>query len=61
MKTQEKIKTYKRELAALLLLGLTYVVYTGDHEMVEILVWPTFGFAAAAFGFDSYAKQLRGR
>ncbi len=51
-------KTYKREVAAVLLLGLAYVVYTGNVEMVNVLAWPILGFAAAAFGLDAY-KQLR--
>jgi len=51
-------KTYKREVATVMLLGLTYVVYTGDVEMVNALVWPILGFAAGAFGLDA-VKQLR--
>tara|TARA_R100001594_G_scaffold129838_1_gene168627 strand:+ start:108 stop:305 length:198 start_codon:yes stop_codon:yes gene_type:complete len=53
-----KMKTYKREVASVLLLGLAYVVYTGDVEMVNALVWPILGFAAGAFGLDAL-KQLR--
>lgn len=52
-------KTYKREAAIALLLGLSYVVYTGDIEMVKVLIWPVFAFATAAFGLDSYAKQVK--
>lgn len=58
---QNRIKTYKREVAVGLLLGLSYVVWTGDIGMVEVLVWPVFTFAAAAFGLDSYAKQVQTR
>jgi len=58
---QNKIKTYKREVSIGLLLGLGYVVWTGDVSMVEVLVWPVFTFAAAAFGLDSYAKQVQTR
>lgn len=50
------MKTYKRELAVILLLWLMYVVEVKDAIIVEILVWPVFSFAAAAFGFDQYAK-----
>jgi hypothetical protein len=50
-------KTYKREVAALMLLGLGALVYFGDVAMVEIMVWPIVGFAAAAFGLDAVAKQ----
>jgi len=51
-------KTYKREVAGALLMGLAYIVYTGNVEMVNVLAWPILGFAAAAFGLDAY-KQLR--
>lgn len=50
------MKTYKRELAVALLIWLMYVVETKDVSVVEVLVWPVFTFAAAAFGFDQYAK-----
>lgn len=50
------MKTYKRELAVALLLWLVYVVEVKEPTIVEILVWPVFSFAAAAFGFDQYAK-----
>ena len=52
-------KTFKREVAAALLVGLGYVVYTGNVEMTEILVWPIIMFAAGAFGMDAIASQLR--
>lgn len=55
------MKTYKRELAVVLLLWLVYVVEVKDVQIVEILVWPVFSFAAAAFGFDQYAKLQRGK
>ncbi len=54
-------KSFKRELAVVLLAGLCWLVYQGDLEMVKVLVWPTFTFAAAAFGLDSYAKQVKTR
>lgn len=50
------MKTYKRELAVLLLLWLGYIVEVKDVSIIEILVWPIFSFAAAAFGFDAYGK-----
>jgi|11BtaG_2_1085332.scaffolds.fasta_scaffold20718_3 hypothetical protein len=53
-----KDKTWKREVAIVLLLGLAYLVYTDDLEMVNELTWPILGFAAGAFGLDSI-KQLR--
>ena len=55
---KKEAKTYKREVACILLLGLAYVVYTGDSEMVNAIVWPIVGFAGGAFGFDA-VKQLR--
>lgn len=55
----EKIKTWKRELAVALIVGLCVVVYFDNLEMVKVLVWPVFTFAAAAFGLDSYAKQVQ--
>lgn len=54
------MKTYKREVAVSLLLWLAYVVEVKDATLVEILVWPIFSFAAAAFGFDQYAKLQQG-
>jgi hypothetical protein len=49
-------KTYKREVAIALLLWLLYVVEVKNETIIEILVWPIFSFAAAAFGFDAYGK-----
>jgi len=49
-------KTYKREVAMALLLWLVYLVEVKDTSLVEVLVWPIFSFAAAAFGFDQYSK-----
>lgn len=54
-----KPKTYKREVAIVLLAGLGVVVFSGNIEMVKVLVWPVFAFAMAAFGMDSYAKQVQ--
>ena len=50
-------KTYKREVAGVLLAGLGGIVFIGDIAMVQVLVWPIMGFAAAAFGMDSLASQ----
>jgi len=52
-------KTYKREVALFLLIFFCYVVYVGNIGMVEVIVWPIFAFAMAAFGLDGYAKQIR--
>ena len=53
------MKTFKRELAVVMFLWLGYVVETKDVQTVEALVWPVFGYIAAAFGFDAYGKQLQ--
>ena len=52
-------RTFKREVAVALLVFLGYVVETKGPEIVELLVWPTFTFAALAFGLDWGYKQLR--
>jgi len=52
-------KTYKREVALFLLIFFCYVVYVGNIGMVEVIVWPIFAFAMAAFGLDGYAKQIK--
>lgn len=54
------LKTYKRELAVILLLWLMYVVETKDASTIEILVWPVFTFAALAFGMDWFGKSSNG-
>lgn len=53
------MKTFKREVAVSLLLWLVYIVEVKDVQVIEVLVWPIFSFAAAAFGFDQYAKLQR--
>ena len=56
MEELPRMKTYKREVALGLLVGLGYVVFTGDHQMAEVLVWPVFTFAALSFGLDWWGK-----
>ncbi len=58
-KRRTNSKTYKREVALALILGMAYVVTTGDVEMVKALIWPVFAFVMGAFGMDSYAKQVK--
>jgi hypothetical protein len=53
-------KTYKRELAILLLVWLVYLVETKDINIVEVTIWPIFSFVTAAFGFDAYGKLQQG-
>lgn len=50
------MKTYKRELAVVMLVWLAYVVEVKEPTLVEILVWPVFTFAALSFGLDWYGK-----
>ena len=33
---------------------------TKSAAIIEILVWPVFAFAAAAYGLDAWSKQLFG-
>ena len=51
-------KTYKREVAVVLIAILSWVIYAGNVEMVNVLVWPILMFAGGAFGIDAI-KQLR--
>ena len=45
-------KTWKRETAVVCLLYLFYLGMFGRIEVVEILAWPVFLFAGAAYGMD---------
>lgn len=56
-----KEKTFKREFAVSICIGLGFVVYSGDIEMVKALIWPVTMFTLGAFGMDSYAKQINPR
>lgn len=68
-----KLKTYKREVAAvqlfmhwLLVLGICYIAVTNPQRPLDDLIalatglamW-VYGFAATAFGMDSWAKQIQ--
>jgi len=55
---ENKKKTYKREIALVLIAILSSQIYAGNVEMVNVLAWPTFAFAGGAFGIDAI-KQLR--
>ena len=54
------MKTYKRELAIVLLVWLAYVVEVKETSLVEILVWPVFTFTALSFGLDWFGKSPSG-
>lgn len=51
------MKTYKREVAIILLVWLAYVVEIKEPSLVEVLVWPVFTFAALSFGLDWFGKD----
>lgn len=51
------MKTYKRELAIAVMVWFMYVVEVKDVNIVELLVWPVFTFAALAFGLDWFGKD----
>lgn len=50
-------KTYKRELAAVMLVFLFYLALADKNQALEILTLPTYAFAAMAFGMDWSSKQ----
>lgn len=59
-------KTYKREVAAVMLLFLAALVVAGiiwpdtiAWEAAKFFTLPIFTFAGASFGADFYAKQVR--
>ncbi len=57
-------KTYKRELAILMLAFLAGLVVWGIYnsearDAARFLTLPIFTFAGGAFGLDALAKQLR--
>lgn len=52
-----KSKTYKREIAALLLVWLIYLVETKPVEVIEVVVFPIFTFSALAFGLQWYSPN----
>jgi hypothetical protein len=50
-------KTYKREIAVVLLAYLMYLGFVDNYRVLEVVVWPFMVYVLAAFGFDSYNKQ----
>lgn len=50
-------KTYKRELAVVLIVWFAYIVETKDAEIINMLVWPVFTYMALAFGVDWWGKS----
>jgi len=49
-------KTYKREVAIILLVWFAYIVETKGVDLVAVLIWPVFTYSALAFGLDWAAK-----
>jgi len=53
-------KTFKRELALMMLVFLGGLAFWGNVQMVELFITPIFAFVTIAFGLDAYAKQIVG-
>lgn len=51
-------KTYKRELAIVIVLFLFYLCIFGDPQVVEMVVWPFMLYVGAAFGMEWARSQL---
>ena len=59
MKKKIPTKTYKRELAVLLLIFWGYCVVTLDFNTVGAITPWVFLYVLGAFGIDAYSKQVR--
>lgn len=55
------MKTYKREVAILLLTFWGYCVVTLSAETITAITPWVFLYVLGAFGMDSYAKQINAR
>jgi hypothetical protein len=51
------MKTWKREIASVLLLTLGVLLWYNHLEALKIVAWPFTTFAGAAFGADWWTKQ----
>jgi hypothetical protein len=51
------MKTYKREVAVMLLVYLGYLGLYGRIEALEVLAWPFMLFVGASFGMEWASKQ----
>jgi len=51
------MKTYKREVAVMLLVYLSYLGLYGRIEALEVLAWPFMLFVGASFGMEWASKQ----
>lgn len=60
-------KTYKREIAGVMLaycaaMGLLYTMGNDRAlQVIDLFFYPSLAFAAGAFGFDEYAKNIIGK
>ena len=59
MARQARMKTYKRELAVVLLVFWGYCVVTLSPETTTAITPWVFLYVLGAFGMDSYAKQVQ--
>lgn len=50
-------KTFKREVAFLILCWLVYLSLFGEVAALELVVWPSFVFISGAYGIDAYFKS----
>lgn len=58
-KSEVAKKTFKREVATVLLAFLCFIIFGGDIEMVKVIIYPFMAFAALAFGLDWGSKQWK--
>jgi len=49
VQTKESPKSWSRELAVALIIGLGVLIYAEKQEMVQIVIYPVSGFVFAAF------------
>ena len=55
-----RIKTYKREVAGVILIWLIYLSIWGSLGALEIVIWPAFVFILGAYGLDEQNKNGTG-
>lgn len=53
-----KKRTFKRELAIVIVLFLFYLCIFGSPAIVEVVVWPFMLYVGAAFGMEWAGSQL---
>lgn len=50
-------KTWKREVALVMLTYLFYLGYVGNETILEIVIWPFMLYIGAAYGMEWASKQ----